>query len=68
MSLFQILSLAVLGVVVLWQFSHPQVSGFRLPAKSNTLRHLESVIKIRDNAQSEEVKAACNSLLQALLK
>ncbi len=68
MTLFQVLSLVVLGVVVLWQFALPKVSGFRLPPQDNTLRHLESVIKIRDTAKSDEVKAACNSLLQALLK
>jgi hypothetical protein len=67
-TLFQILSLAVLGVVVLWQFALPKVSGFRLPQQDSTLRHLESVIKIRDSSKSDEVKAACNSLLQALLK
>lgn len=68
MTAFQIVSLAVLGAVLLWQFVLPKVSTFRLPKQDNVLRHLESVIHIRESSPSPEVKAACNALLQSLLK
>lgn len=71
MTTFQIVSLAILGAVVLWQFVLPNLSSLRLPAlpkQDKTLQHLEAVIRIREAASSAEVKAACNALLQALLK
>jgi hypothetical protein len=68
---FQIVALAILGAVVLWQFVLPNLSSFKLPAlpkPDQTLKHLASVIHIRDASSSPEVKTACNALLQALLK
>jgi hypothetical protein len=65
---FQIVSLCVLGAVVLWQFVVPHLKGISLPKGDPILRCLDAVIRIRESSSSPEVKAACNSLLQALLK
>ena len=37
-------------------------------AKPSTVRHIESVMAIRDSNQSPEVRKACTTLLQALLQ
>ena len=65
MSAFQIISLAVLGAVVFAQFVLPMV---KLPAKKpNTMRHIESVIAIKESSNNPKVVEACSQLLQALL-
>lgn len=63
MSVFQIASLCVAGVVAvlyLWPL---------LPAAKSTplLLHLKNIIAVRDQYQTPEVTAACNALIETLL-
>jgi len=60
MTTFQIVSLAVLAVVLLAQFGLPQ-------KKQNVMAQIEQVIAIRNSATNPEVINACKALLQALL-
>lgn len=65
MSTFQIISLAILGVVVVGQFVLPMV---KLPArKPSTMKHIESVLAIKESSTNPKVTEACTLLLQALL-
>lgn len=65
MSAFQIISLAILGVVVVGQFVLPMV---KLPTgKPSTMKHIESVIAIKESSTNPKVVEACSALLQALL-
>lgn len=65
MSAFQIISLAILGVVVFAQFVLPMV---KFPAKKpSTMKHIESVIAIKESSNNPKVVEACSQLLQALL-
>lgn len=65
MSAFQIISLAILGVVVVGQFVLPMV---KLPTrKPSTMKHIESVLAIKESSTNPKVTEACTLLLQALL-
>ena len=66
MTTFQLVSLGILAVVAAILF----LPNIRLPikAKPSTLKHIESVIGIRDSSTNPEVQQACQALLQALLK
>lgn len=65
MSTFQIISLAVLGVVVFAQFVAPLL---KMPAKRpSTMKHIEAVIAIKESSSNPKVVDACSQLLQALL-
>jgi hypothetical protein len=57
----------ILCVVTVLAFAWAYLPAIKLP-KRGAMRDIESVIAIRDSATSPEVKAACQSLLQALLK
>lgn len=63
MSAFQIISLAILGVVVVGQFILPMVKL----GKPSTMKHIESVISIKESSTNPKVIEACSALLQALL-
>lgn len=65
MTTFQIIAVCILVASVAWNYM-PAIS---LPKrKPNVMRQLESVVRIRDESHSAEVKKACNTLLQALLQ
>ena len=63
MTAFQIISLAILGVVVVGQFVLPMVKL----GKPSTMKHIESVIAIKESSTNPKVIEACSALLQALL-
>lgn len=64
MTTFQIVALCVLAASFVWQY----IPALKLPRRApSTLQQIESVLKIRDEARTPEVTAACNALLQALL-
>lgn len=60
MTTFQIISLAVLAIVLVAQFGIPQ-------KKPNAMAQIEQVIAIRNSSTNPEVVNACKALLQALL-
>lgn len=60
MTTFQIISLAVLAVVLVAQFAIPG-------KKDNALTQIEQVIAIRNSSTNPDVVNACKALLQALL-
>ena len=65
MSAFQMISLAILGVVVVGQFVLPMV---KLPTgKPSTMKHIEAVLAIKESSTNPKVTEACTLLLQALL-
>lgn len=65
MTTFQIVALCLLAASLAWQY----MPALKLPSrKPSTLRQIESVIAIRDEATTPEVTSACNALLQALLR
>lgn len=63
MTTTQIILAAVTAAAFAWAY----LPAIKLP-KRGAMRDIEAVIAIRDSASSPEVKAACQSLLQALLK
>ncbi len=67
MSVIQIVALVFLVVSLWWAYAPP----IQLPAfsrKPDVMRHIRSVIEIRDQASNPEVIDACQALLQALLR
>lgn len=68
MTTFQLAAIALFVCSVAWVVI-PKLPALHLPErKPNVMRHLEAVIRIRDEATSPEVKAACNALAQVLLR
>ena len=66
MTSFQLIALAILGVVVVVNYVLPHV---RLPSKKpSAMRQIEQVLAIRESSTSPKVKSACQELLQALLQ
>jgi len=63
MTAFQIVSLAILGVVVVGQFVMPLVKF----GKPSTMKHIQSVLAIKESSTNPKVTEACTLLLQALL-
>lgn len=61
MTTTQIVLAAVTVAAFVWAYLP------KLPTRG-AMKDIEAVIAIRDSATSPEVKAACQSLLQALLK
>ena len=65
MTTFQIVAISLLVASIGWQY----IPAISWPARRpNVLKQIEAVISIREQAISPEVKAACNELLQALLR
>jgi hypothetical protein len=64
MTPFQIISLSILAVVVIWQFVVPNV---KLPKRSNTMHSIEAVMAIKESSNNPQVVEACSQLLKALL-
>ncbi len=63
MSPFQIVALSVLAIVAVVQFVLPSIKV----GKPNTMKHIESVIAIKESSSNPKVIEACSQLLQALL-
>jgi hypothetical protein len=63
MTPIQIASLVGVGLLAAY-FYLPKI---QLP-KPSSMSQIESVLAIRDNTTNPEVRAACSTLLQALLK
>lgn len=69
MTTYQILSLCALAVAVAGVYGSSFVGRLKLPAKTpSILASIEAIVAVRDRYDDAEVKAACNSLLAALLK
>lgn len=67
MTTYQILSLCALAIAVAGVYGSSIIA--KIPkAKPSVLSAIESVVAVRDRYNDEAVKAACNSLLAALLK
>lgn len=66
MTTFQMAAVGVLALTILWQYlpALPKWPG----RKPNVMKQIESVIAIREESSTPEVKSACNALLQALLR
>lgn len=66
MTTFQYVAIGLLVASVAWNYL-PALPKW--PArKANVMGQIESVIGIREESSSPEVKSACNALLQALLR
>lgn len=63
MTTMQIVSLVAVAAVAAF-FYLPRLTW----PKPSSIRHIESVMVIRESTTSPEVKEACTSLLQALLQ
>lgn len=69
MTTYQILTLCALVLAVAGVYGSSLVGKLRLPKRKPTvLSAIESIVAVRDQYADAEVKAACNSLLAALLK
>jgi hypothetical protein len=66
---YQILSLCALAIAVTGVYGSSLIGKVKLPTKTpSILSSIEAIVAVRDRYNDEAVKAACNSLLAALLK
>lgn len=69
MTTYQILSLCALAIAVAGVYGSSLVGRLKLPKREpSVLSAIEAIVAVRDRYADETVKAACNSLLAALLK
>ncbi len=69
MTTFQIVSLVVLVVAVAGSYGQFLWAKLPQPKPGNKLlSHIEAVVRVRDAYADQDVTAACNAVLAALLK
>lgn len=69
MTTYQILTLCALVLAVAGSYGSSLIGKLKLPKRQpSVLSAIEAVVAVRDRYDDAQVKAACNSLLAALLK
>lgn len=68
MTTYQILSLCALAVAIAGVYGSSLLGKIKWRKPATILSSIEAVVAVRDRYQDEEVRAACNVLLSALLK
>ena len=68
MTTFQMIALAVLGVVCLTVYGPMLLPKIQVQKKSDLMGQIQAVVTIRDAATNPKVKSACSELLSALLQ
>lgn len=70
MTTYQILSMCALALAIAGVYGSSLIGKvkWRSVKPTTVLSSIEAVVAVRDTYQDEEVRAACNALLAALLK